>query len=112
MSKFCASCGVALGEGAKFCTGCGAAVFSVPAEAEAVPDDISPQKDAIASKASEKIKEKAKKDGIDFSKRIKAEEDAVETALVGAFDMADKGAALLDDAVGEIVDFIKRIQIV
>jgi hypothetical protein len=32
--------------------------------------------------------------------------------LVGAFDMADKGAALLDDAVGEIVDFIKRIQIV
>jgi hypothetical protein len=62
-------------------------------------------------KTSEKIEEKAQKDGIDFSKRIKAEEDAVETALVGAFDMADKGAALLDDAVGEIVDFIKRIQI-
>ena len=28
------------------------------------------------------VKEVAKKDGIDFSKRIKAEEDAVETALV------------------------------
>lgn len=54
------------------------------------------------------VKEVAKKEGIDFSKRIKAEEDVVDTALVGAFDMSDKGATLLDDVVEKLVDYIKR----
>lgn len=58
------------------------------------------------------VKEVAKEDGIDFSQRIKAEEDAVETALVGAFDMADKGAAALDSVVEALADFIKSIQVV
>ncbi|HHV18345.1 MAG TPA: hypothetical protein GXZ27_05735 [Thermoanaerobacterales bacterium] len=57
------------------------------------------------------VKDVAKKDGIDFSKHIKAEEDAVEKALTGAFDMADKGAGALDNAVKTIVDFIKSIQV-
>lgn len=57
------------------------------------------------------MKEAALKDGIDFGQRIKAEEDMVEGALVKGFDMADKGAALLDDAVKVIVDFIKSIQL-
>lgn len=55
------------------------------------------------------VKDVAKKDGIDFSKRIKAEEDVVEKTIVGAFDMADKGADALDSAVNTIVDFIKSI---
>ena len=59
----------------------------------------------------ETCKDVAKKDGIDFSKHIKAEEDAVEKALTGAFDMADKGAGALDNAVKTIVDFIKSIQV-
>jgi hypothetical protein len=58
------------------------------------------------------VKGVAKKDGIDFSKRINAEEGAVEKALAGAFDMADKGAGALDNAVETIVDFIKSIQVV
>jgi hypothetical protein len=58
------------------------------------------------------VKEVAKKDGIDFSKRIKAEGDMVESTIVGAFDMADEGAAMLDKAVEAILDFIKSIQIV
>lgn len=58
------------------------------------------------------MKEAALKDGIDFGERIKAEEDMVEDALVKGFDMADKGTALLDDAVEVIVEFIKSIQIV
>jgi hypothetical protein len=58
------------------------------------------------------VKGVAKKDGIDFSKRINAEEGAVEKALAGAFDMADKGAGALDNAVEAIVDFVKSIQVV
>lgn len=69
MSKFCTSCGKALGKGAKFCTGCGAAVSSSPVQAVAAPvqilaarEDASLPKGAPASKAAGKIKAKAKKE--------------------------------------------------
>lgn len=64
----------------------------------------------ITSMFGDYVKDVAKKDGIDFSKRIKSEEDMVEKAIVGAFDMADKGASELDKAVETIVDFVKSIQ--
>ena len=57
------------------------------------------------------VKDVAKKDGIDFSKRIKAEEKMVKSTITDGFDMADKGAAALDNAVEAIVDFIKSIQV-
>ena len=73
-------------------------------------------KDLLANRSlallGDYVKEVSKKDGIDFSKRIKAEEDAAASALVGAFDMADRGAAALDSVVEAMADFIKSIQIV
>ena len=63
----------------------------------------------VSSYLGDYVTKVSKREGIDLSKRIAGEEETVEKALTGAFDMADKMADSLDKAVLTIVDFLKSI---
>ena len=70
MGKFCTSCGTALNEGAKFCAKCGANASSVPEEAGALPDQATPNRETVLSKAGKKVKTEAKIKATEYAKSI------------------------------------------
>jgi uncharacterized Zn finger protein (UPF0148 family) len=70
MGKLCTSCGTALSEGAKFCAKCGANASSVPEEAGALPDQATPNRETVLSKAGKKVKTEAKIKATEYAKSI------------------------------------------
>jgi hypothetical protein len=70
IGKFCTSCGTALNEGAKFCRKCGANASPIPEEATVLPDQATPNRETVLSKAGKKVKNEAKVKAVDYAKSI------------------------------------------